>query len=705
NTANLFFLNPNGIIFGNRARLDIGGSFLGTSASSIQFNDGFQFSAISPDPHSLLTVAAPLGIQLRSSSGDIRVINNGHQLTGELFSPVSRKDNPPGLEVLPGRTLALVGGDVFLNGGAVYAPGGRIEIGSVKQGQINVDTTSTQWSFSYSPQSTFAEITLSNRSLLDTTGQGGASIEIYGRRIKLLEDSVALMQNQGVIPDKELRLSATELIYIGNDILPNELPVGLYSESINSGSGADITLFSPIVVVRDGGTLASRTFTTTDGGNISIGAPKYLNLEGRSPLETFAVSLINTITFGSGKAGNMNITASHLAIKNGARLSSATFSEGEGGTVSVSADLVEVIGFEPQGLQESDLSSASLGLGNAGSLVINTSKLIVADGGRVNTSISNSGDGGNLEISASEYIQIVGSSGKGPPATIAANAIQVDPVFRQLLKLPPLPSGDSGSVTINTPRLNVTDGGLIAVRNEGIGKAGELKISASTITLEDKSSLSATTLGGDGGNIFVFADFLLIRDSSITASASKKGKGGNITTIADLVVALGESSLTAEAEKGQGGNILIAGKAVLLGPDVDISVSSDAGLQASGTFRVVVEEQDFNETSAPTPDVLSAPKIISACNPSTEPSRFVVMGPGRLRIKPSTTGPSNLGWDRKVTTIQSKQSPVDISKPSKIIEAKGWQKINDNKVVLTATPENNQGNLIAENPVCNTPSS
>ena len=113
-SANLFLMNPNGIVFGPNARLELGGSFLGTTASGIKFGDGIEFNTLNTTP-ALLSVNLPIGLQMGTNPGAIAVNGKGHTLQlPSTFSPVIRTSPPVGLQVKPNQTLALVGGNVNL---------------------------------------------------------------------------------------------------------------------------------------------------------------------------------------------------------------------------------------------------------------------------------------------------------------------------------------------------------------------------------------------------------------------------------------------------------------------------------------------------------------------------------------------------------------------------------------------------------------
>lgn len=651
-SANLFFLNPNGIVFGENARLDIGGAFLGTTANRINFADGTQFSAIAPQVFPGLTNAEPVGVNFSNNSGEIRVTNTGHQIPNGLFLPSSRDDNPPGLQVSPGKTLALVGGDIVFDGGAVYTPGGQLEIGSVEEGTVTFSSNSPRWTLNYdAPNLAFKNIVLQNRSLLDTTGQGNASIGIYGRQINFLEKSIVLMQNQGVVPDRKLKLAATELLNFAdtptpvNDPFSSEKPSGLYTEALSSGSGAPISLTSPSISFRFGATLNALTFSSGSGSDISIKAANNLNIERSSSINPGIISQINAVTVNSGKAGDVNIVTPNLVISDGGRLSSVTLDKGNGGKISINAELVEIFGLEPVTRQGSMLQAGSLGSGDAGSIAIDTSKLILTNGGSVSTTALSSGNGGSLTINAKRSVRIDGQGSDAvPETTITAEAIVINPILRPLFNLPPVPTGNSGRIFINTPQLLIKDKGRISVRNEGKGDAGDLEILASEIIVDSNSLISATTPGGEGGNITLDALSVLLKDSSITASTQQQGTGGNISVNAGIFVSLGTSTISANAENAQGGNIQINALGLFLSPDTQITATSQLGTQFDGNVEVEAEITNFSQDPDLTVQV-DLPELYSACGDANNTLlAYYRMGTGGEPRSPITRSPADGGW-------------------------------------------------------------
>ena len=692
--ANLFLLNPNGIIFGPGARLDLNGSFLATTANSINFADGTQFSASNPQTAPLLTISVPVGLGLGSNPGPIQVQGMGHNLTLGIYSPyMGAGASPTGLRVQPGQTLALVGGDVTLTGGVLTAPQGRIELGSGAGGVVSLNPTPQGWTLGYGGVQSLRDIQFSQKALVDASGAVGGDIDLVGRQIVFTDRSMALIQNQGWQPGGNISVNASESLQLQSFSIVN-------NETVGGGKGGNIVISTPQLTIEDGSAIDTRAFGAGSGGNVTVNADS-IQVSGVVPGSPANSSTLSAINYGAGRGGDIILSTGRLALLDGGYITSVTFGSGAGGNVKVNAtDAIQVIGVGPNFLTVSAVGSLSFNTGNAGNVTINTSKLAIRDGGTVEAATGGTGNAGSVIINASDSVEV---NGKVPDtllrSLVSSSALVVDPAVRQLFGLPPGASGASGDITINTGRLSVTNGALINVRNNGSGNGGTARVNARSITLDQQGSITATATSGQGGNIALQTQDLQLRHgSNITTTAGGTGNGGNITIDTDTLIALEDSNITANAFKGSGGNIQIATQGLFLSPDSHITASSQLGVSGAVNVSLLNLNQQNAIASAPSNFVNAEQVIADSCltHNNARQGKFVVTGNGGLPETPDEAMvlPYEVAQVRAVGSQQSavrrpesqtavQFSPWKLGDP--IVEATEFAVNADGQVVLTAS--------------------
>lgn len=623
-TANLILLNPNGIQFGSNASLDIGGSFLGSTADSLTFADGTIFSASNPQTSPVLTVSVPVGLQFSGSVGSIEVTNSGHQIdrfddSSAIFSPFTGNINPGGLRVPVGETLALVGGEVNLNGGVLVADSGRIELGAVSTGTVALETPPVGiggWMLNYESISDFQDVRLASESLADASGIGGGSVGIAGANVSMVERSLVLISHQGAQPSESVTVNAAESVLLDGSFPLRPIFTGIVVQNLADADSGDIRVSTPRYTAQGAGAIISSSFNTGNGSSILLEASDFVQLlDSRG---AFNSGIILAHAAAQGDAGNITISTARLTGFNGGGVGTQTFGSGDAGDLNVfSSEFVELTGIVPNSPLVTILASTSGAEGNAGTLYIETERLSVRDGANIFVSTGASGSAGTLTIEASE-VEVSGVSSQGSmninggQSVLGAGAqIQPEPV-RAFFGLPDAPTGETGNVIINTRRLTVSDGGLVTVAHEGPANAGNLLVNADTIRLNDEGQIEAIAASGTGGNITLNADSIRLRDESAIASeAGGIGGGGNVTISADRLNVFNNSTIAASTTGGDGGNVTIdTGSTVMFfrglisaeaggagdGGDISIDTNTLVGLFNSDIVASAVEGNGGNIT-------------------------------------------------------------------------------------------------------------
>ncbi|HEY9668083.1 MAG TPA: filamentous hemagglutinin N-terminal domain-containing protein [Coleofasciculaceae cyanobacterium] len=596
-TPNLFLINPNGILFGEGAKLDVGGSFVATTANAVGLGEIGLFSASQPETSTLLAIN-PNAFFFNQLSNQAEIVNRSTATTPVLDDFVNPLPFLSGLQVPKGRSLLLLGGDVRLEGGVLRTPGGRVELGGLSAaGTVGLNLEGNTLSLSFPNEVARADVWLTNRARVDAAAGGGGSIAINAQKVELLEGSIiftGIASGQGSVDSQagDIEIKATgaitvsELSAIGNQVL-------------GIGKGGDIEITTHSLSLTDGAFVSASTFGRGDAGSVRITASDTVAFagvgsDGRS---SSAFSQVRPGTQGNG--GDLEITTKSLFVTDGAQLSAITLGRGNAGNVRIRAtDTVAFAGVGSNGLSSGAFSQVLQGAeGKGGDVEIITNSLSVTDGAFVSASTFGRGDAGSVKITASDTVAFagVGSNGRSSSA------------FSQVR---PGAQGNGGDIEVTTKSLFVTDGAQLSASTSGRGNAGNVSIRAiDTVAFAGVGSnglpsgaFSTVEEGGEGkgGNVEITTNSLSVTDGAqLVANTGGWGDAGNVTIRATDTVSFsgvgsnglssGASSQVVQGAEGKGGDVEIITNSLSITDGAFLSAST-RGRGDAGNVKITASD-------------------------------------------------------------------------------------------------------------------
>jgi filamentous hemagglutinin family protein len=589
-TANLYLINPAGVLLGPTAQLNVGGSFTATSADYLKMTDGAKFYA-NHSQSSVLSIAPvtafgflsgnPASIAVKGSS---LAVPNGQSISligGNRTYPDptnSVVNVPSGVTMTGGGTLSALGGQVNL-----VSVG---ELSNVTTGaEVNANRFTPSADF---PFSSMGIVSLNGSPLapgtIDVSGTGGGSVLIRGGQLTLAGTSIVSVTTGNV-----------DSVGLGIDIdvkgLVNIQPFStLISSTTGQGKGADINIKSTnlniegacsfecgIVSNSLGGGNAGSVSITANGGDIIMNNAKISS--------EVLLDRDNPAVIPTGNAGHISISSvrsnnvgGDINLLFGNAISTSNQGKGNGGSIDIHATNLTLVGSGFQPRIESDAGFGGFaGGGTGGNINIHVDNNIsLQDAAAITAFTHGSGNAGNIDITART---ITMTNSGNSPVLISTNSIPVLDVSDNINM------GNAGTVTLSVDQLTLTLGSIISsnsFENFGSGasgSAGQITIqgmkgagSAATTVSLDSSTISTTTSGGSEGNapasIGITSNTVNLSNfSKISADTSGRAPAGNITFNVDILTAalgseISSSSLgnnLGDSATGNAGSIMIQG--------------------------------------------------------------------------------------------------------------------------------------------------
>lgn len=551
--ANLYFLNPWGVVFGPNASLDVKGSFHVSTADYLRFEDGLRFYSTPSAADQILSTASPAAFGfLNPAPAPVYAVSSF-------------------LQVPDAETLSIVGGDIGLYGAYLWAPGGRINLASMASpGEVVPSPAGSPPDLQVQPQRATGSLTV-QASIVDvsdySTATGAGTILIRAGRIILEADSNAggsswiTADSYGDPPGGGVNILTGTIEISGGS--------SISSASQGSGKAGPLTVeATDSIYMSDTYTaLSSASWASGEGSDMAITTPRLL-------LENEAA--IYGDSFSDGRGGDIFITTGKLSLLSGGSISSGTYGgTGDGGNLSILAtESFSISGIGPNGLTSSLVNRTS-GAGNAGRIQIITPVLDIGEhgtiaaetlstgraadidviagtitltqGARISTSaFGTTGRGGDLSITAGDSVTISGTDSQGNSSGIYSYAAA---------------AGDAGNIALTAPSLILSDGALVGADTVGDGHAGRIHLSVQRLTLSGGAQISSGSnlASGRGGSIDVNdAESITLSGpgTGIFSSTFGSGDGGDIVLSSSSLALHDEAMIDAGTYgSGQGGNI------------------------------------------------------------------------------------------------------------------------------------------------------
>ncbi|MDF5733381.1 MAG: filamentous hemagglutinin N-terminal domain-containing protein [Rhizonema sp. PD38] len=614
-TANLFLINPSGIIFGQNASLNIGGSFVATTANTLQFgNQGFFSTSASTVSPELLTVN-PSALFY-------------NQIASQPITSQAR------LRLPSGKSLLFVGGDVKLDGGRLLVPGGHVELGGVTgSGTVGLNVNGEYLDLSFPEGVQRSDVSLTNRALVDVTTGGGGSITINARNLDILGKSrlaAGIKEYLETVGSQagDITLNTTGTITIGqSSSIKNEVGNDATGNSgdINIKAGSSLVIDSAILSTSSDGQGDAGSISVQANGNISFANTKISSttlgtddtekdIVGHGDAASISVQTNNgnisfankselaSNTTGKGNAGSVSLQANgNISFVDNSRISNYTTGKGDAGSVSLRAN--GSINFANSFIYS---TVESEGEGKGGNIQIWARSLSLTDGAEFSATTQGKGNAGNIQVNAVDSVTLSGVSVKGFSDGLftftdkGASGQSVDPALSLSFPLSNVEtgfssglftntesgaSGQGGDITVRTGALRILDGAVLSARTRSDLDGRNITVNANTLEIMGSGQILTTTFSsGNAGSITVNAA------NSITISGHDPTYFRRLDKFGRPIVdpasdASGVFSNTNLGSTGKGAEINIRSGKLLVQDGAQVNVSSE-GTGNAGSLRV-----------------------------------------------------------------------------------------------------------------------